>query len=175
MRRFALILPSVALVCLLPHSALAQSRAFAGFDKLKSLAGQWQATLPDGKIHKVIYEVASGGSALVETLIPPDEPSMMSIYHMDGDKLAMTHYCSAGNQPRMLAVVTEADIKSLRFVLVDATNLAGPSDGHMQSLTIRFKDSAHIRHEWTWREGGKDNLSVFDFERKRREHKRGRR
>ena len=166
MKRHTFVLLTLAFLCLLFNSALGQSRASAGFDKLKSLAGEWQAILPDGKVHKVVYEIASGGSAVVETLKPPNEPSMMSVYHLDGDKLVMTHYCSAGNQPRMRVVVTGADIKSLNFTFVDATNLSKSSDGHMHSLTITFKDKDHIRHEWTWREGGKDILSVFEFARK---------
>lgn len=38
----------------------------------------------------------------------------------------------------MRALVREADIKSLKFTFVDATNLAKPFDGHMHSLTITF-------------------------------------
>ena len=166
MKRYSFVLPTLAFICLLSNFALGQSRAAAGFDKLKSLAGEWQAILPDGKVHKVVYEIASGGSAVVETLMPPNEPSMMGVYHLDGDKLVMTHYCSVGNQPRMRAVVTGAEIKSLNFTFVGATNLSKSSDGHMQGLTITFKDKDHIRHEWTWREGGKDMLSVFEFARK---------
>jgi hypothetical protein len=167
MRRTAFLLTSIGIACLFSHSVAGQSKASAGFDQLKSLAGEWQAALPDGKIHKASYEIASGGTVVVETLVPPNEPSMMSIYHMDGDKLAMTHYCSAGNQPRMRAVVTARDIKSLRFAFVDVTNLTKPSDGHMHGLTITFQDKDHMRHEWIWREGGKEVVSVFNFTRKR--------
>lgn len=166
MKRYTFVLPALAFICLLFNAILGQSGAAAGFDKLKSLAGEWQAILSDGKVHKVLYQIASGGSALVETLMPPDEPSMMSIYHVDGDKLVMTHYCSAGNQPRMRAVVTGTDIKSLNFKFVGATNLAKSSDGHMHGLTITFKDKDQIRHTWTWREGGKEMMSVFEFARK---------
>jgi hypothetical protein len=51
----------------------------------------------------VSYQLISGGAAIMERIMPPNEPSMVSIYHLDGDKLMMTHYCSAGNQPRMQA------------------------------------------------------------------------
>jgi hypothetical protein len=101
----------------------------------------------------------------MEILDPISEPSMATIYHLDGDKLVMTHYCSIGNQPRMLAQVPAGEIKNLSFTFVDATNLAKPSDGHMRYLTLTFQDKDHLTQVWTWRQDGKDMPATFNLVR----------
>ena len=37
---------------------------------------------------------------------PDQNEDMISMFHVDGDRLLMTHYCSAGNQPRMKAAAS---------------------------------------------------------------------
>ena len=49
----------------------------------------------------VVYKLTGAGSALVETQFPGTGHEMVSVYHLDGDDLRMTHYCAAGNQPRV--------------------------------------------------------------------------
>ena len=61
------------------HEHLPNPQSNAGFEKLKSLAGQWQGTKPDGKPVTVTYQIASGGNSLVETIEPSGEPSMIKI------------------------------------------------------------------------------------------------
>ncbi len=55
----------------------------------------------DGKTGQVSYRLVSGGTALEETLQPPDEPSMLTLYSADGARVALTHFCPMNNQPRM--------------------------------------------------------------------------
>jgi len=134
MKRCAFILLAFAVIALLTSSILAQNKsarapAAVGFEKLKSLVGEWQGTGTQGSTN-VTYQLVSNGSALMETLMPPNEPSMVTLYHRDGDKLMMTHYCSFGNQPRMRAEVPAGEIKNLNFTFVDATNMANSSQGH---------------------------------------------
>src|SRR5262245_33835119 len=110
MKRLTHTLLLLAIIALSANTVWAQSSAAteraahdwaaAGFEKLKSLAGEWQAQGPHG-LTKVSYEIVSGGTAVMETIIPPQEPTMVTLYHRDGDQLMMTHYCSGGNQPRM--------------------------------------------------------------------------
>lgn len=165
MKRSLIIALGTFVAFFLPQASK-QNTATTAYERLKSLAGEWQAKLPNGKFHKVLYEVGPSGTILIETLQPPDEPPMMSVYHIDGDKLAMTHYCSVGNQPRMSAAVQEGEeIKTLNFEFRDISNLTKPSQGHMRSLVITFKDKDHMRHEWKWHEDGKETANVFDFER----------
>jgi hypothetical protein len=167
MRRCALVVLVFAVIAVSSRSILAQSRATDGFEKLKSLAGDWQGRDPDGNELRVNYQVISGGSALVETLQNANEPSMVTLYHLDGDKLMVTHYCSIGNQPRMVAETPAGEIKNLNFKFFDVTNLLNPSAGHMRSLAVTFQDQDHIKQVWTWRADGKDQTTTFNLERKK--------
>ena len=63
--------------------------------------------------------------------------SMISMYHPDGDKILMTHYCAVGNQPRMRG-----------------------------TGTMTFTDPDHMIHEWRWRAGDTVDVHRFEFERK---------
>lgn len=166
MKRCKSILLSFAAIALLANPVLAQSKAAAGFEKLKSLVGEWQGKDPHGT-KNVTYQLVSGGSAVMETLMPEGEPDMITIYHLNGDKLMMTHYCSIGNQPRMQAEAPAGEIDKLNFAFVEATNLAKRSDGHMTNLTLIFVDKNHLKQVWTWREAGKDEAATFSFTRKK--------
>jgi hypothetical protein len=136
----------------------------AAWDKLKNLAGEWEGKTPDGKTVTVSYRLVSNESALVETLSPPGE-EMVTVYHIDGDSLMLTHYCAANNQPRMRATPS-AGVKELTFKFVDATNLQSPSAGHMAGLTLTFEDDNHIAQKWTWVENGQQKDQVFRLTRK---------
>ncbi len=166
MKRCKSILLSFTTIALLTNPVLGQSTAAAGFEKLKSLVGEWQGTGPHGKVN-VSYQLISGGSALMEILDPISEPSMTTIYHLDGDKLAMTHYCSIGNQPRMQAEVPAGEIGEFNFTFVDVTNMANASQGHMRHLTITFQDKDRFTQVWTWRQDGEDTPATFTLERKK--------
>ena len=162
---------SLAALTLLSGVASAQKESSKGqgaaaFEKLKSLAGEWQGQGPHG-MTKFSYQIVAGGSAVLETMMPHDEPSMITLYHLDGDRLMLTHYCSSGNQPRMRAEAAAGEIKSLDFTFVDVTNLSPPSAGHMHKLAITFQGRGHFTQVWTWRQEGKDMPTIFTLERER--------
>src|SRR6266852_9843928 len=82
----------------------------ASFDNVKALLGQWEGTTKmDGKDTPVTasYEMTAGGTAILERLFAGTPHEMVSVYHSDGTKVAMTHYCMLGNQPEM--TLREAD------------------------------------------------------------------
>jgi hypothetical protein len=160
----------VVLLCLFiiagwtADAAPATANAASAFEAIKALEGEWKGRRGDGGKLGVTYEVFSAGSAVVETLSPVGEPSMVTVYHMDGEDLRMTHYCAAKNQPRMKAISVSPDGKVVSFEFIDATNL-GPTDGHMNNLELTFTDGEHLRHRWTWLENGQKRDNVFEFER----------
>jgi YD repeat-containing protein len=51
------------------------------------------------------------------------------------------------------------------FEFVDVTNLAKPTDGHMQNLEITFTDDDRITYKWTWRENGRTTDNTFTLAR----------
>ena len=133
--------------------------AGSDFDRLKALVGEWDSTSSEGK-SRITFALISNGTALMETMV---NENMTTIYHPDGNAILMTHYCSAGNQPRMRAQTASAD--SIVFQYVDAANLKGTADGHMRRLVIKFQDADHVTEEWTWKQDGKETISRFQLQR----------
>ena len=149
------------------HSHAAMTNT--GFEKMKSLVGEWEGTADEGgnKIPVTAsYRLVSNGTALEETLKTPHDMDMITMYVADGNRLAMTHYCAEGNQPRMRAAVPAGGANRLDFQYVDATNVSGDS-GYMRGLVVTFKDPDHFTQTWTHRVAGKDETSVFEFARKK--------
>jgi hypothetical protein len=135
--------------------------ANAAFARLKALAGEWEGNdLKMGKLH-VTYEVVSGGSAVLERFtaekMPPGS-DMVTVYHQDGDRLLLTHYCMAQNQPRMRATRFDPASGELEFDMLDATNLK-PGGGHMHSARFHFTDDKRFSSEWKFMEGGQGKFT----------------
>jgi hypothetical protein len=115
--------------------------------------------LQHGKI-QARYELVSDGHVLVEHLtIAGVHDNMVTTYYLDGDKLGLTHYCAAGNQPRMESKGINAD-GTIRFDFAGAANLASPRDKHMHSVLVHLIDNDHFTSDWTLFDGGKAKMTV---------------
>jgi hypothetical protein len=145
------------------HHMMAPS---VGFDQLKPLVGEWDGQSAGAKAVHASYQLVSGGTALLERLSMGGEAEMVTLYSPDGDRLAVTHYCSAGNQPHMRTEPVSGGVKQFSFGFVSATNLATPTAGHMHHLTVNMQDPTHFAEEWTWMEGTQTHTEVFNFTRK---------
>ncbi|MFQ5772431.1 MAG: hypothetical protein ACE5HX_17985 [bacterium] len=165
MKRYSLILLMLAFVFMSSYVKAGEG-AKKSFEKIKSLAGEWQGKGPKGKSVSVTYEVVSNGSVVMERMQSENEPAMITMYHLDSGYLMMTHYCSAMNQPRMRATSSD-DETIIQFAFLDITNLAKPTDGHMEKLMIKFKDQDHLATQWTFIEDGKEMNAPFELERKK--------
>ncbi len=133
-----------------------------GFAKLKALAGEWKANLGEGHEARVSWALTAAGTALMETHKMGEKGSMVTLYHADGDTLALTHYCALGNQPRMKASkVTDSEIV---FELAGGTNIdkEGP---YMGALTIAFRGADKVTETWTLKTPKGDQKKVFEWER----------
>jgi hypothetical protein len=116
----------------------------------------------------VSYRLTAGGSALlseITTQMKGENEDMISMIHMDRDRLLLTHYCAAGNQPRMQAA-TSADGKTITFDLIHATNLKSPDAGHMQRVVFTILDANHHTEDWHFLDHGKERVEKFDLARK---------
>ena len=71
--------------------------------RVKTLDGEWEMTGPDGEKGYAVFKTMAAGSAVREIMFPGTAHEMTNVYHMDGPSLIVTHYCAAGNQPRMRA------------------------------------------------------------------------
>ena len=117
MKFLRLVLP-IALL-LITTAAFADSDAQKSFDQMKTLAGNWEGPVTvvppqpdmssDKPIH-VLLRTTSRGNALVHEMQEagtPEDPTRydhpVTMFYLDGDRLLLTHYCDAGNRPRMVA------------------------------------------------------------------------
>ncbi len=131
--------------------------ARAAFERFKALQGTWRGVSTRGWAEDVTFRVIAAGSAVVETSFDahPGE-TMLTLFAMDGERLRLTHYCVAGNQPRLEAATFEDGGKTVGFVYVDGGNLPSRDRGHMDRAVFHFEDADHATTRWTWHQDGTD-------------------
>jgi hypothetical protein len=153
-------------------TAAPQTDAEKSFTELKTLAGSWQGvvrTVPpepgmEGKAIKVSLRTTSMGHAMVHEMTGADRPDdPITMFYLDGDQLLLTHYCDAGNRPRMVGKAS-ADGKTVEFTFLD---VAGSTEyGHMDHAVFTFIDSDHHIEDWTYMQpGDKPVHAHFDLQR----------
>jgi hypothetical protein len=145
-----------AAFCETPKDA---ANAAQGFEKLKALAGRWEATTDKGKA-STTFQVVSGGTALLERMNIAGEQEMITVYYIDGNRLLLTHYCEAGNQPRMQADAFDPKTNAIDFHFLDGTNLQNGEAGHMHHAVIKFNGTNELAEDWTFYNGGKPQFTV---------------
>jgi hypothetical protein len=122
----------------------------ARLERMKTLAGEWVAADEKGKpTDKLItsFKVTGGGSAVRETIHPGQAMEMVTMYHMDGKDLVLTHYCALQNQPHMKLDAKSTTDKFL-FKFAGGSNIDPAKDMHIHEGSIAFIDDDHI--EWSW-------------------------
>ena len=143
------------------QSGAQKSDSQKSFDELKTLAGTWEGTLKtnpptpeaEGKHAQAILRVTSMGNALMHEMKMegrPDDP--ITMLYMDNDHLALTHYCDAGNRPRMVAKASP-DGKTVEFEFVDVAG--STKHGHMHHAVFTVIDANHHTEDWTFMVEGK--------------------
>ena len=165
----SIILMSLSTVAFAQHEAHkaadqpAPSDAQKSFTQLKTLAGTWKAsvtTFPpqpqmgDGAIGQVSLRITSRGNAIVHEMKEagkPDDPVKydhpVTMFYLDEDRLLLTHYCDAGNRPRMVAR-TSPDGKTVEFDFLDVAG--GTQFGHMHHAVFTIIDANHHLEDWTY-------------------------
>jgi hypothetical protein len=175
------VLPTLAIACaaLLPLAGCAstkggkatvagkatESQTNALLGQVKSLEGEWIVTGPDGKPGVIVFKTSSAGSVVREIMFPGQDHEMTNVYHMDGPTCVVTHFCAAGNQPRMRA--TKAEGNAIAFNFDSVSNLSTADEQYMGGLTLTFVDKNHVKQTWKHYASGKvDNEFSFDLVRK---------
>ena len=174
---------SVALLSLstltFAQSDAPKSDAQKSFDNMKTFAGSWegpvtvdppQPEMSNGKPLHISMRVTSRGNSLVHELQEagtPLDPAKydhpVTMFFVEGDKLLLTHYCDAGNRPRMTGKVSP-DGKKVEFEFLDLTG--GTEYGHMHHAVFTFIDADHHTEDWTYMMPGDKPLHAhFDLKR----------
>jgi hypothetical protein len=162
----ALVLCAFVPAFAVPQEMHPAARTMPAFDQLKSLAGHWEGTNSAGPKTEVTYEVISNGSVVMERLHPGNEPDMITMYSLEGDRILVTHYCSAGNQPIMQTAASPTVNGKLDFTFLRLAGAKSPDEGHMVALTVSMPDKNHLVQTWTFDDHGKTMTENFTYTRK---------
>lgn len=160
----ALVLASVS-----ASQAQEKLTAQKAFESIQALVGDWEAKLDGGKTISVTYKMMSNNSVMVETFTTPSGRQTMSVYHLDGTHLLLTHYCAQGNQPRLRFNARGSGPARFVFEFYDATNLVLPKAEHMVFLEAALVDADHFNQTYTYRAGKEQETTTLRFERVRRQ------
>jgi hypothetical protein len=163
---------AIALVCLSAASAAiaqAKSAAALGLERLKALQGEWidvdGAFGQKGRV-AVTYRVTGAGHSIVETFPAGTANEMVTVYHLDGNDLVLTHYCSSNTQPRMVSKGLQGDV--LDFEFAGGANIDPSKTSHMHAARIEFVAADEIKATWhNWSNGKADHSATFRVVRKR--------
>ena len=141
--RTGLFLLAFAALVVTPPSRTAaedRSKAEAAFERLKSLSGTWETRVDGRPTGVATYLVTGGGKVVIEVM-----GGMATAYHLDQDRLLLTHYCGAGNQPRMRAKAIENDGRRIAFEMYDITNHPNAkTSSYSSALDVRFADDGTV-------------------------------
>jgi hypothetical protein len=137
--------------------------ARAQFERFKGLAGTWKPTPESAMKADLTYRVIGGGNTVEERLYAGTPAEMITMYHLDGGDLVLTHYCAMGNQPRMRALPS-SDTSHVEFVFVGLGSGDPAKDAHMHDAKFWFGDDGRLRSEWSSWENGKPGEFVARIE-----------
>lgn len=150
MKLFRLVSIAMFSVCVLAHpqtpdKPVASSDAQKSFDLMKTLAGKWTGKITTDyppmstdQPMALSIRVASSGNALIHELSTPGPE--VTVLYIDGDRLALLHYCDFGNRPHMVARPL-TDEKTVEFDLIDAPG--SNQVGHVSHWVFTVIDANH--------------------------------
>jgi len=90
----------------------------------------------------MVHEMKETGTA--------DDPARhdpVTMFYLDSDRLLLTHYCDAGNRPRMSGKMLP-DGKTVQFDFLDLSG--GTQYGHMDHAVFTLVDANHHTEDWTY-------------------------
>ncbi len=146
--------------------------ARAAFAMLSNLAGDWVGTAggegEEGQATAAAWRVTSGGHTVMETQFPGTGHEMISMYYLDGEDLALKHFCAVGNQPEMRLDPKASSSQRLVFTFTGGSNLDPAVDGHIHGGVIDLEGPDTMHAAWSfYREGKEEGKNVFTLARKK--------
>jgi hypothetical protein len=159
MTRFLGLLPC-AMLLLTQGATTAIADSGGVFDVFKSLQGRWSIQSGGKTITTVMtYDVGSKDSIVTEQF-----GKELTVIHRDGQDLQMTHFCNAGNQPR-LRLKKSRSPKLFEFAMFDITNLRKSDEPHVQKILYTIVDEKHMKLEIIWKTGGSSESEKYTLTR----------
>ena len=132
----------------------------AAFEAFKSLKGRWAIKSGGKTITTVMtYDVGSKDSIVTEQF-----GKELTVIYRDGEDLQMTHFCNAGNQPR-LRLKPSRFPGLFEFEMLDITNLRSPNESYVQKIVYTVVDDKHLELEIVWRKGNSEESEKYTLTR----------
>jgi len=161
LERFVTALLLCGVLVITPSSArgqLPESPARQMFERLKSLEGRWETVSTAGWAEITTFEVIARGSVVMSSTTFAEAPDrkMVTMFHLDGERLVLTHYCEARNQPRLEAEKIDLEAGRVAFVFAGGSNLPNRDHGHMDSAVFTLPGNDTYRSRWSWYEAGEN-------------------
>jgi hypothetical protein len=150
-------LSTIGLLFLMVHSVFAAlGSSETTFETFKSLQGKWSIqsqgkTLPI----EMTYDVGSKGSIVTEQF-----GKELSVIYRDGESLWMTHFCNAGNAPR-LRLKDSGQPRVMEFETFEVANLKSADAAHVERIIYRIVDDKKIDLEIVWLEGKSEKSEKY--------------
>lgn len=169
-RLIIVLLAALCTAAVAQSNPVPQSEAQKSFGAMKGLAGTWEGKLtttpPDpevqGKSVQVTLRVTSSGNAVLhEIRVPGREDDPITMFYIDTNRLTLTHYCDAGNRPRMAGDLSP-DGKTLDFKFI---GISGNMHEHMHHSTFHLIDADHHSEDWTFMMGDTPVIAHMDLQR----------
>ena len=167
--RSRLVALAIAGVAATLNMAQAKPPAAEAFERLKTLQGDWidvdGVFGEKGKV-AVTYRVSGAGNTVIETFPVNTPHEMVTVYHLDGNHLVLTHYCTSNTQPRMTTTGLQGNTLSFKFT--GGANIEPSTTSHMHEAAIEFLSADEIKGTWTnWKDGKPDHSATFRVVRKK--------
>lgn len=136
---------------------------------VRSLVGRWETEDADGDGAPDIiceYRTTAGGSAVVETLFPGQPQEMVTVYHLDGDAIGVTHYCMMGNQPYLKSIAGSTPAR-ISFECAGGANVDLAAGDFMGSLVLEIgADGDTLIQRWGhFEKGAQTGVVTFTYHR----------
>ena len=146
------------LLMLTASAALGSSET--AFETFRGFEGKWairsgQKTL----LIEMTYEVGSKGSIVTEQF-----GKELSVFYRDGQSMLMTHFCNAGNQPR-LRLKENGRPGVFEFEMFDITNLQSADADHVDRVVYRIIDDKTIDLEIVWKHSNSEESEKYTLTR----------
>ena len=137
-----------------------KSPSDVAFERLKSLVGTWETVEKASKRPGVAtYTLTGGGKVLMEVM----GGGMATAYHLDKGTLVLTHFCGAGNQPRMRVKSIENDGRHIVFEMYDITNHPDPDSYYSSALDVRFVEDGTVELAYRGMTAGRESSQTFQL------------
>jgi len=103
-------------------------------------------------------------SARKDSIVIEQFGKELSVIYLDGKNLLMTHFCNAGNQPR-LRLKDGGQPGVLEFEMFDITNLKDASTPHVQRIVYKVIDAKKMTLEIIWKKGQSEESEKYALSR----------